>query len=348
MADPHLPQYSGGAQSSCHEMALELTARGHRVAIHCQLVPTGFRGYFSRIRRRLSGKPVLEERDLGYGVFRQWQVCETVADVVAAFNPDIAVAQIGQQVRLAQAFRACGVPVMIYIRNVEMEELEGDPRSLPGAGFVANSQFTAQRFRDLFGILPDVVPPFFVPENYRVSPRKKFVTFINPHPLKGFDIAVDLARRCPDIEFLFLESWTMGDDHKADILSRLAPLSNAQFRSRTSNMKAIYAKSRMILIPSRWEEAWGRIASEAQFSGIPVVASNRGGLPESVGPGGVLLDPDGPIENWVAAVRRLWDDENYYREKSAAALAYAKRPEIDRDIQISKFIDLMHRTVKGA
>ncbi len=65
-------------------------------------------------------------------------------------------------------------------------------------------------------------------------------------------------------------------------------------------MKQVYRSAKLILMPSMWEEAWGRVATEAQFSGIPVIASNRGGLPESVGPGGVLLDPDGPLEPWVA------------------------------------------------
>jgi glycosyltransferase involved in cell wall biosynthesis len=345
MADPHLPQYAGGAQSSSHELALELVAQGHQVAIHCELVPTDFRGLQNRLRRRLSGRLVVEERGLGYSVYRQWRVCETVPDVVKAFKPDVAVMQIGQQVRLAAAFRACGVPTLIYLRNVEVDELQGDPRTLPGVQFIANSQFTARSFQAIFGIDPKVIPPLFKAENYRVATNGKYVTFINPHPLKGFDIAVAIARQCPDIKFLFIESWTMGKEHRSDVLARLKPLPNVKFRSRTSNMKKIYGQSRMMLMPSRWEEAWGRIASEAHFSGIPVVASNRGGLPESVGPGGVLLDPDGPIEAWVGAVRRLWDDKAYYGEKSVAALTYAKRPELDRSRQIAKFVNLMQAAI---
>lgn len=341
MADPHLPQYSGGAQSSCHEMALELVARGHQVGIHCQLVPNDWRGFQNRLKRRLSGRLVVEERDLGYSVFRQWRVPETVADVVSAYRPDVAVAQIGQQVRIAQALHDAGVPALIYLRNVEMNELEGDPRTLPKTGFIANSQFTARRFSDTFGIAPDVIPPLFMPDRYRVASNGRYVTFINPHPLKGFDIAVGVARACPDIDFLFIESWTMGKAHREEVLAAIKDLPNVRFRPRTDDMKRIYGQSRIVLMPSRWEEAWGRIASEAQFSGIPVVASSRGGLPESVGPGGVLLDPDAPIADWAGAVRRLWDDKSHYAAVSAAALAYAGRPDIDRARQIEKFLGLM-------
>jgi glycosyltransferase involved in cell wall biosynthesis len=111
-------------------------------------------------------------------------------------------------------------------------------------------------------------------------------------------------------------------------------------------MKEIYAQAKVILMPSLWEEAWGRVASEAHYSGIPVVASNRGGLTESVGPGGVTLDPDEPINNWVDVIRRFWTDDAYYNEKSAAAIGYAKRPDIDPAHQTSKLIDIMTQAIR--
>ena len=82
------------------------------------------------------------------------------------------------------------------------------------------------------------------------------------------------------------------------------------------------------------EEAYGRVVTEAQINGIPVIASTRGGLPEAVGPGGILIDPDGPIDDWVKAVRNLWDDDAHYAALSAAALAHAQRPEITLAYQI--------------
>lgn len=90
-----------------------------------------------------------------------------------------------------------------------------------------------------------------------------------------------------------------------------------------------------LLVPSIWEEAYGRVATEAQVSGIPVIASNRGGLPEAVGPGSILIDPDAPIEEWVAATKRLWEDSQYYEQLSAAATVYAHRPELSYSYQIA-------------
>ena len=57
----------------------------------------------------------------------------------------------------------------------------------------------------------------------------------------------------------------------------------------TYAMTALAANKQARLAGQR--ATFGRIAVEPQFSGIPVVASDRGGLPEAVGPGGVLIDP---------------------------------------------------------
>ena len=54
------------------------------------------------------------------------------------------------------------------------------------------------------------------------------------------------------------------------------------------DMRSVYRDTKVLLVPSQWLETWGRVATEAQFSGIPVLASRSGALPEAVGPGGIL------------------------------------------------------------
>jgi hypothetical protein len=54
------------------------------------------------------------------------------------------------------------------------------------------------------------------------------------------------------------------------------------------------------------KEAWWRVASEARCSGIPVLGSRRGCLPEAIGGGGIVLDCEQPLDAWVAALGRLW------------------------------------------
>src|SRR5262249_48884009 len=94
------------------------------------------------------------------------------------------------------------------------------------------------------------------------------------------------------------------------------------------DMRPLYQRSRLLLVPSVLEESSSRAVAEVQLSGIPVVASERGGLPESVGRGGILLPIGHPIAGWSDAVESLFRDEVKYRRLSRLARRHAARPEI--------------------
>ena len=187
-----------------------------------------------------------------------------------------------------------------------------------------------------------MIPPTINPAFYSTPTTGEFVTMINPYNEKGFELAVQIARECNEIPFLFVESWMLNDEHRAEIERTLAPLGNATLESRTSDMKTVYGRTRILLAPSKWEEAWGRVASEAHCSGIPVVGSRRGGLPEAIGDGGLVLDYDAPLADWVAAVRRLWSDKVEYERASSAARLFSERPQLNPDRQFATFMDVLN------
>ncbi len=53
---------------------------------------------------------------------------------------------------------------------------------------------------------------------------------------------------------------------------------------------ALFRGARLFLMPS-FEEGFGLPALEAMAAGVPVIASNRGSIPEVVGDAGILVDP---------------------------------------------------------
>ncbi len=342
----YLPQAFGGSQSSTHELATALIKRGHTVAVAAMLSPSGYVGLRARVLSRLMPRRKVRDTFLGYPVYRRWKVSESLPELIEDFRPDFAIVQPSCQVSLAREFARLGVPVAVYLRDVEWYQLEGDPRELSNVAFIANSEFTAGRFREEFALPSVVIPPLFKAEAYRTPSSRENVTFINPHSHKGGDIAAELVIKCPDIPFCFVRSWEI-PEQEAFLGELKSKTKNLTIVGPTRKMKDIYSKAKVLLAPSRWEEAWGRVATEAQFSAIPVLASDKGGLPESVGPGGILLDPDGPLENWVEAIRRLWHDENFYRDLSAKALAYAQRPAINPDRQIDLLLDVARSTIHG-
>jgi glycosyltransferase involved in cell wall biosynthesis len=71
--------------------------------------------------------------------------------------------------------------------------------------------------------------------------------------------------------------------------------------------RALYEGARLLVHPS-FEEGFGMTVLEAMSLGVPVVASDRGSLPEVLGGAGLLVDPDRPADIADAIARVLGDD----------------------------------------
>ena len=260
---PYLPQMTGGAQSSMHELALELGARRHSVCVLAGLTGEGWLGIRNRFRLKLGNRRAVIDRAFGYDVHRAWFPETAVAEVTATVKPDVVVVHSGAPVTMANAFLECKVPTVVYLRDVEIEQFGGDPSELRGCALIANSQFTATWFNERYGLQASVVYPLFRPERYRTESDRTHVVFINPHPFKGSDIAIAVAKACPDIPFLFVESWTLGPTDRQALMQKIDPLDNVTMIPRTNDMRQVYGKARLVLAPSKWEEAYGRVATEA-------------------------------------------------------------------------------------
>ncbi len=79
----------------------------------------------------------------------------------------------------------------------------------------------------------------------------------------------------------------------------------------------LFAKIDVLVVPSLWHEPLGRIVFEAYAHGLPVIATDRGGISEIVSPGetGFLFDPDVPesdersLERTITAFKQHADTE---------------------------------------
>jgi glycosyltransferase involved in cell wall biosynthesis len=330
---PYLPQILGGVNTNTHEWALHLRGEGHEVAVLARLAYRNLFGLNAALRLALSRRQWCCDTRYGYPVFRArhpWLVAGQIP------RPDVVVIQDGyMQLPMAEAFARLGVPTVCYLHGLGFEDwaIDGRPaemEQLPMRSYCANSRFTAERFRARYRQSAAVIPPVFRSERYRVESRKRNITFINPVAEKGVDLALEIAALCPEIPFRFVKGWPLSPRAFARLSIRIGRLPNVTLRERTIDMREVYRDARILLVPSQWEaETWGRVVSEGHFSGIPAVASDRGGLPEAVGEGGVIIGAGEPAERWACALRRLWNDADYYDEKARAALAYSQRPELD-------------------
>ena len=335
---PYLPQIYGGLNTNTHELALELMKRGHQPAVLTRLSYGNAFGARAALAMRCRGRSVSCDTGFGYPVLRARQPWSVVDEIP---RPDVVVIQDGQMLRFAAEFGRLEIPVVSYFHGLDFEDwaIDGRPTTtadLPPIQYFANSEFTARRFRDRYGLSAKVVPPVFRAERYRADRIGRNVTFINPVVEKGVDIALELAARCPEMRFVFLKAWPLSLRDQLRLQARLRRLPNVTLQERSTDMRSIYQECRVLLVPSKWErETWGRVASEAQFSGIPVIGSDIGGLPEAVGPGGIIIGANESIETWVGALKRLWHDQDWYREKSQAAVVHAQRPQLNINAQVA-------------
>jgi glycosyltransferase involved in cell wall biosynthesis len=342
------PEAQGGVQSSTHDLATRLVDAGGRAFVLAPLYGDGLFGLAARARLKFGRSGLVRDDRMGYGVHRAWFPDRVVRSFCDQVRPDVAVVQCHGTVPLAREFRAAGVPVVIYLRNVEFDELGGDLAPFSDAEFIANSPFTARAYRDRFGIEATVIPPTLRPSSFATASSEEVVTFINPVPEKGLDKALAIAARCPDIPFVFLESWLLDPPVIERLQAAIRPYPNIRLERRVPDIRTVYARTRLLLVPSKWAEAWGRVASEAHCSGIPVIGSDRGGLPDSIGPGGLVLDYEAPLDDWVGALRDLWFDDAQRARLGQAARAYALRPEMDGARQFTTFMSVVTRAANAA
>lgn len=168
------------------------------------------------------------------------------------------------------------------------------------------------------------------------------ITMINPCAVKGISIFLEVARRLPEYRFGVVPGWgTTAEDQRA-----LERLDNLEFLPNARTIDDLLAGTRVLLMPSLWYEGFGLIVMEAMLRGLPVVASDSGGLPEAKRGTGYVIPvttieryepvydeqgmprPVTPVNDagpWVAAVRELLTDEAAYARESSASRAAAGR-----------------------
>jgi glycosyltransferase involved in cell wall biosynthesis len=337
----HVPQGGGGGERNTHELCLAFAARGAVPAVLSSLrADASWLSWRNRLMRKLPPYPEFPRDTIcGYSSFRGWNL-RRAAEVAKRFRPDIIVVQSTHPNPLLDALATCGLPMAVYFHEVaDIDHLA----SLAGRRLLvlANSRFTATRLHERCGLDCQVVPPLIDPALYATESRPSRLLFVNTVPRKGLEIAFALAEMRPDIPCDFILSWILSPAQVAELQARAERAGNITLHRPTGDMRPFYATARVLLAPSQWEETWGRVVTEAHVNAIPVLASTQGGLPEAVGPGGILVAADASIAEWHAALGRLWDNPACHAAASVAARNHALRPTIQPGVIVDHLLGLL-------
>lgn len=94
-----------------------------------------------------------------------------------------------------------------------------------------------------------------------------------------------------------------------------------------------------VVVPSLWHEPLARTVFESFFYGIPVIGSNRGGIPESIehGINGYIYSPDNELE-FIQYIKKLIEDDSVFQ--SMAFSAYKSKSLFDINNTVSAYLNV--------
>ena len=255
-----------------------------------------------------------------------------------AFGPDIVLSYGGHPVirEVMRRAQARGSRTVFTLRNYGYE----DPGYYEHVDHVfTTSPYLSRFYAEKIGLRSvGIESPIDWEDVEAPEDLRRFVTFVNPSPAKGSLLFARLAdmlgSQRADIPLLVVQSATSA--------GRLNAIPGLDFTKYPQIMAApatprgadFFALTRILLVPSTVAECFGRVAAEALVNGIPPLVSDRGGLPETVGAGGLViplpawLTPEAAelpsvdeVRPWVEAICALWDNPAAYAEASAQARA---------------------------
>lgn len=138
-------------------------------------------------------------------------------------------------------------------------------------------------------------------------------------PLKGYDVLADALALLDDL------AWECRAVGALDIEPAFAAEMSGRVGQRVRltgpltgpDLAATYAEADLLVLASR-AETFGMVVTEALAHGVPVVASDVGGVREALGGGGVLVPPEDPPA-LARELRRWLTDAGRRAELRAAA-----------------------------
>lgn len=180
-----------------------------------------------------------------------------------------------------------------------------------------------------------VVPLEQVPAKALPGPTILFVGGLST-PRKGveflLEVFADVVKAKPAARLIIVGN---RDNPRVEAQAvRLLPAGSYEFAGFCPEPRA-YMKSATVLAVPSFEEPFGLVALEARSCGLPVVASEVGGLPEVLdgGAAGVLLPP-GDRERWLVALLQALDrgaHKECSRPGENGALEYFSVSRMERD-----------------
>jgi len=351
----HVPPRGGSTRSNLAWLAA-LSVAGHACRVVGGALTPDTPEKVSLVRRELEDQETAPPAAEIHAVAEPVRRAAVLQEQVREFQPDwvlVSSEDIGQS--LLRAAHEAAPGRIVYLAHTPQfypfgpaswnPNRESESLVTQSAAVVAIGHHTAHYIvTHLHREVEVIHPPIYGSAPYAPCGRFEdgLITMINPCAVKGVSIFLALARRFPKYRFGALPGWGTTTEDRRD----LAACSNVELLRNAKNIDQVLKDTRILLVPSLWFEGFGLIVIEAMLRGIPVVASDSGGLPEAK-LGTDFVIPVRPIERyeaafddqglpravlpeqdlapWAEALEALFSDPDLYRRESATSREAASK-----------------------
>ena len=240
----------------------------------------------------------------------------------------VGVTQLHWSAGAAEVFQALGIPYIVFVRD-ELQFIQPDlyRRSLEGAAAVccageglarqvAGTFNVAQtrnvrlpvNFGERFGDLGAVEEARAAGLARRAAANdlhRPRIAIVGVTPEKGYEF---YHRLLPQLHQWWPEAAVdvYGGGAYAESLS---VHENVTWHGHTP-VEDVFCGTDIHLLTVQSTGSWGRVINEAGLFGVPSVSIDIGSQREAVGEGGVVLSPDSGLDDWVSALRYVYENRD--------------------------------------
>lgn len=194
-----------------------------------------------------------------------------------------------------QVIELC-LPLKIHVVYLLRAQTQLDFSNYLKSGYftvVANSKWMAEWFQQKWDISPRILNPVVLPWLVaKDGPRKpEYITHVGDAEVKGGERVLKIAKVMHNEKFLVTRSWPAlrnnekwredrikqlknGDganDNFEPVLANLEDVLNVRLEWPFLDPSALYRKTKILLVASKWKEPYGRVVIEGLLNGLPVI-----------------------------------------------------------------------------
>jgi len=291
---------------------------------------------------------------------------DILKDIIIKINPDVVHTHGENSTDIAKILNNFKIPVIVgyhfwngliklngkkcnvkILENLKLHRIDNRYLELSKIGV---TQYVVSEFMNKvlqnfnYPIISNIIYPISDENIYYTdyNPDAKYITIINVSELKGGYLINELVEKI-NLPFCVIDSEPMSSIELRNNLKKNVE-KNGLYLEYTDNIKEIYAKTRILLIPTLVDETFCRVSYESCINGIPLLTTGNGFIKSMIKINELIID-DKDIDSWINKINELYHNKDKRIEISTKLKSDIKF--INPSNEINKFCQLLTISYKS-